>query len=110
MLLPNNLISEKENQKESTLSKSQKRWMNALFFSAVVGTFTGLVGLIVNALSLFGFLKDDRKLTNLGIWLIIVTFPLAIFTAHCLEKIEKAGKYLRLEHCKKQGMRDEECR
>lgn len=109
MVLPNYLLSEEINQKESILHKSRENWITALFISSTLGVLMGLFGLVINGLSSFGFLANDQRIGQLGIWLIVVTFPLAAFTAHCLDKIDEANKTIRIEYCRKHGMNDKKC-
>lgn len=102
MLLPNRLVSVEKTQKESDLRKTHRRWIKTLFVCAVIGIFLGLAGLIINGLSLLGFLENSRGVSRLGIWLIVAAFPLGAVFAHCLDRLEKTKEALKVDYLKKE--------
>ena len=105
MVFPNNLLSEKKNQ-AAVLCKSREKWMIALSISFSFGVLTGLFGLVINGVVLLGFLANNRRINQLGIWLIVVTFPLAELSAHCLDKIDEAEKSEKSEYYRRHGLMD----
>lgn len=108
VILPKILILNKAD--ESVFAKSRKRWLNALFASSILGIVLGFTGFVISALSLFGFLAEKHNVSRLGTWLIIAVFPLMMFAAHCLDKIDAANKAERIERFKRQGMSGDGCR
>ncbi|MBS1796118.1 MAG: hypothetical protein JSS81_19860 [Acidobacteria bacterium] len=111
MILPDIIVSDKnKNNVETNLCIRRKNWTNALILSAGLGIATGVAGLIINALALFGLLAENHFLKALGIWLIVVTFPLGALSAHCLDRLESIKKALKIEYCRNNGLPDEEQR
>lgn len=92
MVLPHILSSEKRQTNISGLCESRDRWLTAFFISALAGVCSGVTGLIVGGLLLFGFLTQNKTLDRLETWMLILAFPLFIFAAHCLDKVAAAKK------------------
>lgn len=109
IFLPKILFYEKKSQKELTLCKIQSRWTAALIASSILGISSGLMGLIISGLSLLGFLANNKGVSNLGTWLIVVAFPLIMFAATSLDKVDEAEKAIRLDYCRKHGLKEEDC-
>lgn len=109
IILPKILFYEKKSQEELSLCKIRDRWQAALFTSAALGVFSGLAGLIISGLSLLSFFKDSKEIGNAGACLIVAAFPLMMLTAHCLDKIYAADKAIRLDYCRRHGLKDKEC-
>ena len=97
-------------ENDSSDHKSLKFWTNALLFSSILGIVLESAGLFISGLSLFGLVQNRSGISRLGIWLIIGFFPLLILAAHCLDKIGKANKTLRIEHYKRLRMISADCR
>lgn len=72
--------------------KSQKRWIWILYISAVSGFIFILTGLYLCGLAYFGAVGQAKTINQIGTWLIFVAFPLIMFSAHCLDKLEAIKK------------------
>lgn len=90
--------------------KRQRRWEIALFVSLVFGLLTGFSGLAISAAESLGFLANQRAITRVGVALLLITFPIAIFAAHCLDKAKEVKKTIREEYCRQIGLPDEDHR
>lgn len=106
IVLPNNLF--RENVDEEKLNKTITRWKTVLFISAVSGVFSGVIGLVLSGLTLLGLSDYLRGVGHLGNWMVAAFFPLMILAAHALDKMQAAKKVLRLDKCRKQGLKDED--
>lgn len=106
MVLPNNLLREPVD--EERLNRTVTRWKTLLFITAVCGVFSGVIGLVLSGLTLLGLSDYLRGVGHFGNWMITAFFPLLILAAHALDKVQAAKKVLRLEKCRKQGLKDEE--
>jgi len=92
MVLPRVLPSEKRQTNISALCESRDRWLTGFFVSALAGVCSGIAGLIIGGLFLFGFLTQNKTLDRLETWMLILAFPLFIFAAHSLDKVAAAKK------------------
>lgn len=101
IILSNYLIYAETTRSQSILRRSRKRWTLALLLGSITGVLTGLSAFAINALSLFGSVADNRLVSQLGAWLIMVFLALMMFLAHCLDKIREANKALRIERSRK---------
>ena len=107
MVLPNNLIDEPTG--EARLNKSISRWKAVLFICAGCGVFFGVIGLVLSGLTLVGLSDYLRGIGHLGTWMVAAFFPLLMLAAHALDKVNAARKILRLNKCRKQGLKVEDC-
>ena len=88
---PNIKIIRKINQ-DFAREKKLKRWTQALYFSTLSGISFGLIGLDMCGLAYFAIVENVRLINRIGTWLIVFAFPLIMFGAHCLDKIEDVKK------------------
>lgn len=109
MTLNNVLPYDKRRGEASALHVTESRWTYCLFISSTLGVGAGLVGMVIGAFSLIGLLDGNRGIQTVGTWLIVAAFPLLILAAHCLDKAREAEKAMRLEHCRRHGLKDDEC-
>jgi hypothetical protein len=65
------------------------RWRLTLFFSAAAGIISALSGLLLGAISYFGFFRNAKAVNQTGNLLIIAAFPLMMLAAHALDKINE---------------------
>lgn len=82
---------------EISLRRSRQRWLAALFVSSVLGIMAGIFGLIISSLNLLGGMRGEGS-GRLGTWLIAVAFPLVLFSAHCLHRVNKTDAAIRDGH------------
>lgn len=105
------------NKMDSTLSAnfatptedSVRRWTAGLFISVIIGAASGLGGLVLGFLTLFGVLQPSTGTYTTNTMLIGAAFIFFGLAAHCLDKAAAAEKAIRLEYCRQHGMKDEEC-
>ncbi len=95
-------------QETDILTRSLRRHTIGLLSFGSVGIFSGLMGLAINALFLFGFAEDKGPLASLGIWFLVAAFPLLFMTSHCLDKVDQARKAIKSEYWKNRGYEDSE--
>ena len=105
MALSNNSVFATETD-EAKLSKSRDRWTAVLLSSSVLGLAAGLGGLALSIVSWF-FHDTTKGVSELGTLLVVAFFPLLILAAHSLDKVREAEKALRMEHCRRHGLRDD---
>jgi hypothetical protein len=86
--------------------RSLRRLSMALFVSAITAILTGVTGLILAAASLLHFISPYGGLGIIGTILLVVTFPLLIFQAHCLDKIEDTNRAQRMASYKRRVLSD----
>lgn len=94
---------------EESAQSIHGRWTAALTVSSVLGAFSGFGGMMIGLFSLVGLLDDDAVLSTVGTLLIVAAFPLFATAAHALDKIHEAEKTIRLEYCRKHGLKDDDC-
>ena len=67
-----------------------------LLISAIGGVITGIAGLCLAGAALLHVIAPFGGLSMIGTFLLVITFPLLIFQAHCLDKIEAANRAQRI--------------
>jgi len=77
---------------EKSFLRIRRRWSTLLLIGTTAGILTGLSGLILAGASLLRFISPFSGLGILGTVLLISTFPVLIFQAHCLERLEDANR------------------
>lgn len=77
---------------EKSFLRIRRRWSTLLLIGTTMGILTGLSGLILAGASLLRFISPFSGLGILGTVLLVTTFPILIFQAHCLERIEDANR------------------
>lgn len=88
---------------------SVRRWTAGLFISAIVGAASGLAGLVLGLLTVFEVIHPTTGTYTTNTMLIGAAFIFFGLAAHCLDKADAAQKAIRLEYCRQNGMKDEEC-
>lgn len=91
------------NKVDSDISfqRLRRRWSAGLLVSAALAILTGTSGLVLAGASLLRFIPGSSGLALVGTILLVVTFPLLIFQAHCLDKIEDANRAQRMANYKR---------
>lgn len=69
--------------------KRTRRWTLALYFCVATGIISALTGLILGAVSYFGWFGNADSVNQIGNLLIIAAFPLLMLGAHALDKISE---------------------
>lgn len=92
---------------ETPLHRRQQRWTWCLLVSIALTTFCGAAGLGIAAASFIS--RPTPAIGAFGTASVIVTFPLLVLVAHCLDKIDETDKAIRIDYCKRHWMKDEEC-
>ena len=88
-------IKVKASRDEDTSILSKKRWLIGLFSGAAAATVTSTFGLVLSAASLIGAIQPNRLMSIAGTVLLATSFPILMFTAHCLDKIDEIKKVTR---------------
>ena len=86
ILLENPEIVE-EGENRSFGEKRTRGWTLALYLSVTAGIISALTGLILGAVSYFGWFGNADSVNQIGNLLIIAAFPLLMLGAHALDKI-----------------------
>ena len=76
--------------------RRKRRWSTMLLISAIGGVLTGITGLVLAGAALLHVIAPFGGVSMIGTFLLVVTFPLLIFQAHCLDKIEEANRAQRI--------------
>jgi cytochrome c biogenesis protein CcdA len=83
---------------EARLVKRRRRWALGLAVSCMAAFLTGLVGLVLGAISLLHLVPADRDWGIYGPVLLMVAFPLMILAAHCMDKIDEVNAVIRCKN------------
>ena len=79
----------REDSKEEINQKDfANRWKYVLVFSISAALLFAGTGLIISGLAYFGLIEHARLLSRIGTILIVVSAPLFILAAHCLDEIK----------------------
>jgi hypothetical protein len=81
--------------------RRKRQWSTALLVSAIAGILTGMSGLVLAGAALLHIISPYGDLGILGTILLVVTFPLLIFQAHCLDKIEATNRAQKMANYKR---------
>jgi hypothetical protein len=92
MFLPHILSSDKLQTGVDTLCRNRNRWLTGFFVCALAGIGSGITGLLIGGLLLFGFFPPNNTPGSLETWMLVLAFPLFILAAHCLDKAAEAKK------------------
>ena len=87
---------QQENSKDVTKRKNYaKRWKYVLVISISIALLFSGTGLIISGFAYLGLIEHARVLSRIGTIMIVVSAPLFILSAHCLDEIrfeEKRSK------------------
>lgn len=85
-------ITEAKIQESEIRQKRLSRWTYALFVGMTGGIVSGLSGLVLGAISYLGDFNNAKSVNFAGNLLLIAAFPLMMFGAHALDKINEIKK------------------
>ncbi len=89
------------------LQKSLRRWTAGLLLPSVLGFVSGFGGLAISGLGIAGLVDPDTDLATLGTVFVAISFPFFILAAHCIDRVAAADKAVRIENCRRLGMKEE---
>jgi hypothetical protein len=89
------------------LQRSLKRWNVGLFLSALSGVLSGLGGIAIGALAAGELILPSAGFYTASAILVGSSLILFGFAAHCLDKAEAVNKAMRLEYCRRNGLKDD---
>ena len=95
------VIGHFEADRSVSFLRRRRRWSTALLVSAIAGILTGGTGLILAGAALFRFISPYSGLGVAGTVLLVVTFPLLVLNAHCLDRIEDIKREQRMANYKR---------
>ena len=79
----------RENTKEKIEQKDfTNRWKYVLVFSISTALLFAGAGLLFSGLAYFGLIEHAKIMSRIGTILIVVSAPLFILAAHCLDEIK----------------------
>ncbi len=78
------------------LEKRLKRWNYVLFVAMSSGIISGLLGLVLGAISYIFAFKNAKSINFAGNFMLIAAFPLMMLGAHALDKIREIEKKKKL--------------
>jgi hypothetical protein len=81
---------------ENKFRSARRRWLKCLLTSCIAAAVTGIFGLVLSAASMLGVISAVNRLTSVGVILLVATFPILVFAAHCLDRIDDANREIRL--------------
>ena len=99
----------KENSKDKSNRKNQaNRWKYILVISiAIASLFLG-AGLIISGLAYIGLVEHSKVLSRIGTIMIVVSAPLFVLSAHCLDEMrfedKRTKRVLYQENVKNKGI------
>ncbi len=102
-------IPDEDDLIETALKQSLRRWTAGLLVSGSLAAISGLTGLGIGLISLIGLANADARLGETGTVCFVLAFPLSFLAAHCVDKIDETDKRIRLEYCRRHGMKDSDC-
>jgi hypothetical protein len=105
--VPNSQYYENADRETEALSRTQKRWIAVLFISGATGFLSGLSGIALMALSLFGVSDRLSGLGHIGGWLFAAFLWLLVVAAHAIDKADQAEKAIRLNYCRMHGLKED---
>lgn len=86
-------------------------WHAGAALGLLGGLLAGIIGFFLAILkSAEGNDIASADISRMATILIVLTIPMMMFGAVCLDKIEDIEKARRIEYCKQHGMTDEECK
>jgi hypothetical protein len=80
--------------------------MTVLLISSIAAGVTGIFGVALAVLSLIHVIPAMGRLGLTGTFLLALTFPLMVFAAHCLDKVDDANRTYRMASYKRQILGD----
>src|SRR4051794_31680359 len=75
---------------EHGLTRQKRRWEFCLLITLTSAAVTGLFGLLLSAAVFVELVPHNGTLSMLGSFLLMLSFPLLVLAAHCLDSIDEA--------------------
>jgi hypothetical protein len=69
-----------------------RRWVVYMLTSTTMAILTAFFGLLLAGASLLRLIDPGSHAALIGTLLLMATFPLLVFSAHCLDRIEDANR------------------
>lgn len=92
LTIPFETVSEETKPEIAAVKNNRQRWIVTLTFSSASGVLVGLTGLIIGGLNLFGMIEKSSVISHVGTLLLVIAFPLVMFSAHAMDKIAEIDK------------------
>jgi hypothetical protein len=83
--------------RESDLMRRRRRWGTFLTASGSMAVVTGLFGVVFAVVALLDIVPHFGRISRMANVMLVLTFPILIFAAHCLDKIDEINAAIR-EH------------
>lgn len=78
----------RENSEDAHRRKARaNRWQFVLIISISIGLLFSVAGLFISGLAYLGLVEHAKLLSRIGTIMIVVSAPLFILSAHCLDEI-----------------------
>jgi hypothetical protein len=96
----------REVNEETTYRRLHRRWMTGLLVSSIAAGVTGVFGVALAVLSLIHVISTMGRLGLTGTVLLAATFPLVVFAAHCLDRVDDENRTYRMASYKRKILGD----
>ena len=103
----NNVERNLGDSKTTPVQNGRRRWNAGSFVSAFFGFVCGLGGLAIGFLTVSELVVAGTSLYTIGTVLIGTSLILFGLAAHCLDRADAVDKAIRLELCRKHGLKIE---
>jgi hypothetical protein len=107
IILSNSLYMEKRTA-GTALEFDLRKWRSSFVITAMLGGICGLIGLTLSVIHLFGSSGAYHFLDNVGAGFLVVALLLFSFAAHSLDNAHEAETTMRIDRCKRTGMKVDE--
>lgn len=84
----------------ANFKRTRQRWTVVLLASLIAIAIMAAVGLSLSAASVLHLITSGGSLSSIGIGMIALEFPLLIFAAHCLDRIDDAEHVIKMAEYK----------
>lgn len=92
IILQTQQIGKSEITENEICEKKLKHWNYVLFAAMGSGIVSGLLGLVLGAISYIFAFKNAKSINFAGNFMLIIAFPLMMLGAHALDKIKEIEK------------------
>jgi hypothetical protein len=88
---------------ETRLRRSRTNWLVMMLLIGAAAVGSGVTGLFLWAVA---WELPGSGFSPTATILLAISLPLFFFMAHCMDKIGKFDKAIRLNHCRRHGLND----
>ena len=81
---------------DTSYRTEHRRWVIYMLTSTTLAILTAFFGLLLAGVSLLRLIDPESHVALAGTLLLMVTFPLLVLSAHCLDRIEEANRAHRM--------------